>query len=56
MITLSLFLSFYQFCKPVLKLELAQCMQQMTRCYVQTANLDLPEDEFAMENCSEQIN
>ena len=31
------------------------CLNQMTQCYFANADLKLPEDSFAIENCSENI-
>ena len=55
MITVALIMSFVQVCSPNTDLQTAICTGWMLQCYIQNADLTRPEDEFAFENCSENI-
>jgi hypothetical protein len=55
MIAIQIFLSIYQICMPNNEADFTLCLNQMTQCYFANADLKLPEDEMAIENCSENI-
>ena len=55
MIAIQIFLSIYQICMPNNHADFTLCLNQMTQCYFANADLKLQEDDFVLENCSEQL-